>query len=211
MILDSRWKMKRLFCFLTITGLALCRFERPEASEEPVFSEFESIKFKINLTRSPEVAVRAMTEEQQIYILKGVAGSLFHPMIELGRIYIKVTVRLELISSRLAEEKAAEKLASERRAAREKLERERYIAAEKELWAKRRKKYPHWSEEVWTAIRSYRVFLGMTREQARMSWGNPSDINRTITAYGVYEQWVYGTYSHRYLYFEDGILTTIQD
>lgn len=53
-----------------------------------------------------------------------------------------------------------------------------------------------------------KVWIGMTKEMARESWGLPQDINRTITANGVHEQWVYGD---SYLYFDDGILTTIQD
>lgn len=52
------------------------------------------------------------------------------------------------------------------------------------------------------------VWIGMTKEMALISWGNPEDINVTITNYGRDEQWVYG--SGRYLYFDDGILTTIQ-
>lgn len=53
-------------------------------------------------------------------------------------------------------------------------------------------------------------FIGMTDDEARKStWGKPKNINRTTTAYGISEQWVYDGY--KYLYFEDGILTTIQD
>lgn len=52
--------------------------------------------------------------------------------------------------------------------------------------------------------------LGMTQYQVRnTSWGNPKDINKTITKYGTNEQWVYDDY--RYLYFEDGILVSIQE
>ena len=52
--------------------------------------------------------------------------------------------------------------------------------------------------------------LGMTKEQVESSsWGKPKDINRTVSTYGSREQWVYG--SGRYLYFEDGILTSFQD
>lgn len=40
------------------------------------------------------------------------------------------------------------------------------------------------------------------------SWGEPLDINTTTGSYGTHEQWVYGT---SYLYFENGILTTIQN
>ncbi|MFB5088623.1 hypothetical protein PGC35_15685 [Psychrobacillus sp. PGGUH221] len=39
------------------------------------------------------------------------------------------------------------------------------------------------------------------------TWGKPKSINRTETAYGVREQWVY---DRGYLYFEDGYLTSIQ-
>lgn len=53
--------------------------------------------------------------------------------------------------------------------------------------------------------------IGMTKEQVikRTNWGAPNDINRTITAGGIREQWVFGI--GRYLYFANGILTTIQD
>lgn len=53
--------------------------------------------------------------------------------------------------------------------------------------------------------------IGMTKEQVvkRTNWGTPNDINRTITAGGTREQWVYGI--GRYLYFSNGILTAIQD
>ena len=53
------------------------------------------------------------------------------------------------------------------------------------------------------------VRIGMTQEQARNSnWGNPRKINKTTGRYGVHEQWVY---DGGYLYFDDGILTTIQN
>lgn len=55
--------------------------------------------------------------------------------------------------------------------------------------------------------------IGMTAAQVRAStWGEPSDINRTTTRYGVSEQWVYKTGSEmKYVYFEDGIVTAIQE
>lgn len=53
--------------------------------------------------------------------------------------------------------------------------------------------------------------LGMTRQQVieGTNWGSPLDVNRTTTAAGVTEQWVYG--SKRYLYFRNGRLDGIQD
>lgn len=54
------------------------------------------------------------------------------------------------------------------------------------------------------------VRIGMTPEDVRASsWGKPESVNRTTSTYGKREQWVYGSGS--YLYFEDGILTTIQN
>lgn len=40
------------------------------------------------------------------------------------------------------------------------------------------------------------------------SWGKPERINRTQSAYGTREQWVYG--NGNYLYFRDGVLESIQ-
>ncbi|RVT48395.1 hypothetical protein [Rubrivivax albus] len=54
------------------------------------------------------------------------------------------------------------------------------------------------------------VTIGMTQQQViESSWGRPESVNRTTTAHGVREQWVYG--SGNYLYFEDGVLTAIQN
>ncbi|MFD4706106.1 hypothetical protein ACFWM3_14730 [Gottfriedia sp. NPDC058432] len=52
--------------------------------------------------------------------------------------------------------------------------------------------------------------IGMTKEKViQLSWGKPYDINKTTNAYGVTEQWVYD--GNKYLYFQDGILETIQE
>lgn len=64
-------------------------------------------------------------------------------------------------------------------------------------------------EDIATLILHKQVRRGMTAEQCRAAWGRPEDINRTTGSYGVHEQWCYG--GHNYLYFEDGILTTIQN
>ncbi|MEB2280088.1 hypothetical protein LAV73_08770 [Lysinibacillus xylanilyticus] len=56
-----------------------------------------------------------------------------------------------------------------------------------------------------------KVYIGMTSERLlETNWGKPDDINRTITAYGTKEQWIYRD-SGVYFYFEDGILVTIQE
>ncbi len=54
------------------------------------------------------------------------------------------------------------------------------------------------------------VRIGMNAKQVlASSWGTPSAVNKTTTAVGVKEQWVYG--SKAYLYFDRGVLTTIQE
>lgn len=53
--------------------------------------------------------------------------------------------------------------------------------------------------------------IGMTKKEVvnDTNWGKPEDIKRTTTQYGIEEQWIYSGY--RYLYFEDGKLSVIQD
>lgn len=53
--------------------------------------------------------------------------------------------------------------------------------------------------------------IGMTKAQVinQTSWGRAYDVHRTTTASGTREQWVYG--NRRYLYFDNGVLTAIQD
>jgi hypothetical protein len=71
------------------------------------------------------------------------------------------------------------------------------------------KAHSNWSSKIWDEVRQQKVSIGMTEDQATMSWGQPKDINNTTNSYSTHEQWVYGLSS--YLYFDDGILTTIQN
>jgi hypothetical protein len=48
----------------------------------------------------------------------------------------------------------------------------------------------------------------MTKEMCLLSWGEPKDIQQTITAGRKIEIWSY--YSKNNLYFQNGILTIIQ-
>ena len=66
-----------------------------------------------------------------------------------------------------------------------------------------------WGKELGTIIAERKVRIGMTQEQVIDAWGKPKDINKTISRNTVHEQWVYGLGS--YLYFEVGVLTTIQN
>jgi hypothetical protein len=53
------------------------------------------------------------------------------------------------------------------------------------------------------------VNIGMSMQDALdSSWGRPKKVNRTTGSYGTHEQWVY---DGGYLYFENGVLRTIQN
>ena len=55
------------------------------------------------------------------------------------------------------------------------------------------------------------VRIGMTSDQVlkESNWGKPRSVNKTTTSTGTREQWVYGY--PNYLYFTNGILTSIQN
>ena len=83
-------------------------------------------------------------------------------------------------------------IAAQKRA--EKLEHQKILEDERKQRAK-------WRKEG--------VSIGMTAERAKLSsWGIPNKVNRTTSSRGVREQWVY---DGGYLYFEDGVLVSIQN
>lgn len=52
--------------------------------------------------------------------------------------------------------------------------------------------------------------IGMTAEEVRASsWGSPEEINKDTYSWGVKEQWCYSGY--KYIYLEDGIVTSISE
>jgi hypothetical protein len=69
-------------------------------------------------------------------------------------------------------------------------------------------KYPDWSKDVCIAVADRKIHIGMNQDMCREAWGKPGKINRTTTAYGTSEQWVYG---YNYVYFDGDVLTTIQN
>ena len=71
-----------------------------------------------------------------------------------------------------------------------------------------KKAYP-WPKPIWDTIQDEKVALGMTKEQVKMSWGEPKSIAQTVTAAGKSEQWVFG--SGAYVYFTGGVVSGIQN
>lgn len=101
----------------------------------------------------------------------------------------------------LAEEKAKE----EAKRLKEETEKKNY---QKAIVAKRQRCLKKFGKEATDLIMKGHIWLGMTTDMCRESKGIPDHINRTTGSYGSHEQWVY---PYLYLYFENGILKTIQD
>ena len=57
------------------------------------------------------------------------------------------------------------------------------------------------------------VLVGQSSDQVRQAWGEPSFVNRTLTAGSVGEQWVFAgnQVRSRYVYLTKGVVTGIQD
>jgi hypothetical protein len=63
------------------------------------------------------------------------------------------------------------------------------------------------------AVRSGQLLIGMTSEEVLRSWGQPTVVNRTVTANSVSEQWVYRaekSVNANYAYIENGFLRSVQ-
>ena len=71
--------------------------------------------------------------------------------------------------------------------------------------------HPFWSNNICNAIGEKKIFIGMTKDQVVAAWGKPYKINTTTGSYGTHEQWVmHDSINSSYIYFENDILTTIQ-
>lgn len=90
--------------------------------------------------------------------------------------------------------------------------RSRLLAASAERRVARIRSY-QWPPSVTTDVLAGKIRLAMTAEMVREAWGRPTRINRTITAAGVREQWVYERLGggSGYVYVENGIVTGIQN
>lgn len=71
--------------------------------------------------------------------------------------------------------------------------------------------HPGWSDAEISWIVRGTIRIGMSAEQVLASWGRPRDINRSVYSFGVHEQWVYSPHQNRYVYLEDGIVTSWSD
>jgi hypothetical protein len=89
------------------------------------------------------------------------------------------------------------------------LEREQKQKDQKAEWAELEKKYgKKYGQKTYDKLKEGYYWIGMNKEMATISLGQPTDINRTVGTWGVHEQWVY---DNLYLYFENGKLTSYQN
>ncbi len=76
---------------------------------------------------------------------------------------------------------------------------------EKLFYSTNPKEMYKWSDVSWKKINEEKLWLGMTKNQAVMSWGRPDDVNKYFGRFLNHEQWMYG---NSYLYFENDKLTS---
>jgi hypothetical protein len=81
----------------------------------------------------------------------------------------------------------------------------------RELEEKKREKIDiaKYGIKTYNKLKSGIYWIGITKEMAIIALGNPTNINQTVGAWGVHEQWVYN--NNFYLYFENGKLTSYQN
>lgn len=83
-----------------------------------------------------------------------------------------------------------------------------YVVNPKHRRAKKLYDKYKWTKEDCLTVSQGKINIGMTKEMVRVAWGNPEDINTTTTSYGTSAQWCY---SNSYVYFDEDIVTTIQN
>lgn len=72
-------------------------------------------------------------------------------------------------------------------------------------------KHPSWRNEECNSVAEKKIHIGMTSEQVRAAWGKPYRINETSNKWGNNQQWVvHDSIDSDYLYFQNGVLTSIQ-
>jgi len=73
-----------------------------------------------------------------------------------------------------------------------------------------KKAHPTWENSDCNTIADNKIRVGMTTDQVETAWGKPYKINTTITGTSQSDQWVMNKNGDTYIYFDNGILTSIQ-
>ena len=86
-------------------------------------------------------------------------------------------------------------------------ERDDDLQRRRSILAERRRQ--GWTPAISRAVDRGEVLVGMTPSMVRAAWGRPESVNRTTTAAGISEQWVYGV--GRYVYLRAGRVYAVQE
>lgn len=73
-----------------------------------------------------------------------------------------------------------------------------------------KQKHKSWTNEDCNIIAKGEIAIGMDADQVIAAWGKPYQVNKTTTGTSTHEQWVMHQHGSTYLYFDNGILRTIQ-
>lgn len=59
------------------------------------------------------------------------------------------------------------------------------------LMADLMEKYPAYDKDRLMSVRGGTIYIGLPKELVKLAWGDPYDIDRTLTRYGAIETWQY--------------------
>lgn len=71
-------------------------------------------------------------------------------------------------------------------------------------------KHADWPNAICNIVAKKEIRIGMTTAQVKAAWGRPYKINTSQGRYGIHEQWVMYERGSDYVYFENGIMTSVQ-
>lgn len=170
--------------------------------QKELFNKQKEITQKRNWFNSAKTLIKSnQLRDDELYKAKDSLESIDVSMPE----YKEAQELLPSITKRISDVEKAneEKAAKERKVAEDSL----YTSGGKRIHAK----HPDWSPDDCNTIAKGQINIGMTTSQVAAAWGRPYRINRTTGSYGEHEQWVMHEMGNSYVYFEDGICTTIQN
>lgn len=125
-------------------------------------------------------------------------------LVNANRVADSIALEERLVAGKIA---AAQRLRSQQLAAKAAVFTDSLSIAERREFIVAEGKKHGWPATKVRDVVKNKVWVGMTAYQARLSWGEPSSINTTLTASGNREQWVYGK---DYLYVSGNRVRAIQ-
>lgn len=134
----------------------------------------------------------------------------------LNELYLKVTPEVEALRMEIkkrkkelnefeiAEKKKQQQVKYEEQLKIEETNKQEQLRKEEAYKQEVLKKY---GKEQGNKLLNGYFWIGMTDEMARVSLGEPKQINKSVGSWGIHEQWIY---YNLYVYFENGILSSYQ-